>query len=178
MREVNRRRRPRNRRGSRRWRVPTIRGTTQLNGGAWTGVVMSSREAPGDCGKAGSRASRGSAHAGVGASMRGSGCEDAAIVLVWDMRQASLFTGLRDLLRFLVVIGSTNTEWRQGDQQTQRETCKRQRGKSRGKQERQTSGTGTSENTSVEKPTWKPGNTKPPALAPLRASQAAETTST
>ena len=30
-------------------------------------------------------------------------------------------------------------------------------------------------NASVEKPTWETGDTKPPALAPLRASQAAET---
>ena len=61
---------------------------------------MSSREALGDCGKAGSRASRGSTHAGVGASMIGSGCEDAAIVLVWDTRQASLFAnGAREINR-------------------------------------------------------------------------------
>ena len=42
--------------------------------------------------------------------MNETGCEDAAIVLVCDMRQASLFAGLRDLLWFLAVIAFTNTE--------------------------------------------------------------------
>ena len=45
------------------------------------------------------------------------GCEDAAIVLVCDKRQASLFAGLRDLLWFLLDIAFTNTGWPQRGQQ-------------------------------------------------------------
>ena len=43
----------------------------------------------------------------------------------------------------------------------------------REKQETQTDNTGTPENANVERPTLEPEDTKPPALAPLRASQAA-----
>ena len=48
--------------------------------------------------------------------MSESDCEDAAIVLACDMRQVSLFAGLRDLLWFLLDIAFTNTRWTQGSQ--------------------------------------------------------------
>ena len=50
--------------------------------------------------------------------MSESGCEDAAIVLVCDMRRGSLITGLRDLLWFLLDIAFTNTGRSQEGQQT------------------------------------------------------------
>ena len=60
--------------------------------------------------------------------MSESGCEDAAIVLVCDMRQASLFTGLRDLLWFLLDIAFTNTGWPQEGQQAPEYASCHQRG--------------------------------------------------
>ena len=45
----------------------------------------------------------------VSASLSESDCEDAAMVLACDMRQVSLFAGLRDLLWFLLDIAFTNT---------------------------------------------------------------------
>ena len=63
--------------------------------------------------------------------MSASNCEDAATVLVCDMRPASLlvaFTGLRDLLWFRLDIALTNTRWSQGGQQAPRHASDDQRG--------------------------------------------------
>ena len=73
-------------------------------------------------------ASGGSARAGVDACDRESGCEDAASVLACDMRQASLCTGLRDLLWFLLDIAFTNTGWPQEGQQAPECASSHQRG--------------------------------------------------
>ena len=107
---------------------------------------MSYKGAPGDCCRAGNRSPRESARAGAGASKSESGCEDAAIVLVCDMRQASLFTGLRDLLWFLLDIAFTNTGWPQGGQQAPEYASRHQRGKNNvGNRKHKTASTGTSE---------------------------------
>ena len=74
-------------------------------------------------------------------------------MLVCDMRQASLFAGLRDLLWFLLDIAFTNTGWSQEGQQAPEYASGHQRGEATQKTEK--------------------NKTKPPALAPLRASQAA-----
>ena len=82
-----------------------------------------------------------------------SGCEDAAIVLACDIRQGSLCTGLRDLLWFLLDIAFTNTRWPQEGQQAPKYARDHQRVRNHTK---------NTEN-----------KAKPPALAPLRTSQAA-----
>ena len=79
--------------------------------------------------------------------MSESGCEDAAIVLACDMRQASLITGLRDLLWFLLDIAFTNTGWPQEGQQTPECASYHQRGEATQKTQKtnKAASTGTTE---------------------------------